>query len=106
MVLNHLHRFIDGAALRLRHLGLVIRVTHIQVSVGDEEEIPFLGGVERHREAPRVAAQADGHLTLRAGGEFRHSKLRHLLAEVPTGIELGRVFRFAHGQHRLTSREC
>ena len=95
MVVNHLYRFINRAALRLGDFGLVIRVTHIQVSVGDEEEVPFLGGIERHGEAPRVAPQADRYLTLRTSGEFRHGELRHLLTEVPTGIELGRIFRLA-----------
>ena len=93
MVVNHLHRFIQSAALRLRHLGLVIRVTHVEVRVGNEEEVPLLGGVERHGEAPRVAPKFEGHVTLRAGGEFGNGKLGHLLAKVPAGIELGGVFR-------------
>ena len=102
MVVNHLHRFVQGAALRFRHLGLVIGVTHIEVSVGHEEEIPLLGGIERHGEAPR-----DGPPRLTAtsplvpAGNSGTANSTICSPKSQPRIELGGVFRLAQRQDGL-----
>ena len=85
MVVNHLNGFVEGTALSFRHLGLVICVTHIQVSVGHHEDVPLLCRIQNHREASRVPAQADGNFALGTGGKFGNRQLHQLLAEIPAG---------------------
>ena len=56
MFMNHLNGFIEGATLSFRNFGLVICVTHIQVSVRHHKYVPLLCRIQNNRQPARVAA--------------------------------------------------
>ena len=85
MVVDHPNGFVKKPALNLRHLFLVVGISHVYMHVRDYKYVPLLRRGQDHWKVPRAPVDFNRHIALCRRSELGNRELNHLLAEIPVG---------------------